>query len=106
MTLRPNLTTSPAIWLARNATEIRGLHMAGFHIQALDEAKKGNWDKAHEMVQDFNDAYSCLIHGFLHRQEGDQFNARYWYTKAGHSMPKNSLDDEFSRLYEMIVEHN
>ncbi|NVK55069.1 MAG: hypothetical protein HWE26_05595 [Alteromonadaceae bacterium] len=73
--------------------------MAALHNEALDHAKQGNWDAAHELVQDLTDELSCLIHGYLHRVEGDEFNARYWYQRAGQSMPANSLDDELTRLF-------
>ena len=76
--------------------------MADFHLQALNEAGQGNWQKSHDMVENFDDVFSCLIHGFLHRQEGDMPNARYWYNRAGQSMPNNSLDDEFVRIYELV----
>lgn len=76
--------------------------VTNLHQQALDKASQGNWDGAHTIVENENDALSCLIHGYLHRVEGDKFNARYWYTRAGETMPSNSLDDEFVRLSEMV----
>ncbi len=73
--------------------------MAALHEKALSLAEQGNWDGAHELVQDLNDELSCLIHGYLHRVEGDDFNARYWYQQAGQSVPANSLSDELARLF-------
>ncbi|MDC8831963.1 hypothetical protein [Alteromonas gilva] len=75
--------------------------MTALHIEALKHAEQGNWDAAHDLVQDRNDTLSCLIHGYLHREEGDEFNARYWYQRAGQSMPATSLNDELARLYSM-----
>lgn len=71
------------------------------HIRALDLAREGQWDKAHEIVQAFSDQMSCLIHGYLHRVEGDLNNARYWYNRANTTMPENTLEEEFNRLYEL-----
>ncbi len=55
------------------------------HIRALDLAREGQWDEAHEIIQPFSDQLSCLIHGYLHREEGDLNNARYWYNRANTS---------------------
>ncbi len=40
---------------------------------------------------------ACLLHGYLHRVEGDSANAAYWYRRADTEMPDNSLDEEFAR---------
>jgi len=66
--------------------------------KALWFAAKGNWDKAHLIVQDLNDQLSYNIHAFLHRQEGDHSNAGYWYQKAGVKMPDISLDREWEEI--------
>lgn len=76
--------------------------MALDYRQALDLARAGRWDAAHEMVQPYNDTLACLIHGYLHRVEGDLDNADYWYRRAGESRPDNSLDQEWTRLYDRI----
>ena len=76
--------------------------MADFHIKALELARAGDWDGSHDLIQDYNDEFSCLIHGYLHRVEGDEFNARYWYTRAGATMPANSLEQELVRLESLV----
>jgi TolA-binding protein len=68
------------------------------HGKALWHAGKGEWEKAHDLIQDGNDQASARIHAFLHRQEGDIANARYWYSKAATSMPDASLDKEWEDL--------
>lgn len=68
------------------------------HAQALQLAATGRWDEAHEWVQSHADTLSCLIHGYLHRVEGDLSNARYWYRRAGQNMPDNTLPQELQRL--------
>ena len=72
------------------------------HRAILKEAKAGNWENAHLQVQDFSDRLSCMIHGYLHRVEGDLSNARYWYNRAGETMPDNSLEDELERLFGLL----
>jgi hypothetical protein len=66
--------------------------------KALWYAGKGEWEKAHDLIQDGNDRPSALIHAFLHRQEGDISNARYWYLKAASPMPDATLDKEWDDL--------
>lgn len=65
---------------------------------ALDLARAGEWDRAHEIVQAHDEPLASLIHGYLHRVEGDLGNAAYWYRRAKSSMPDNSLDEEWERL--------
>jgi hypothetical protein len=68
------------------------------HHQALELARAGRWDEAHELAQSHDDALSCLIHGYLHRVEGDLGNATYWYRRGGEALPDNDLADEAARL--------
>ena len=74
--------------------------MARNHVEALHLARDGKWDAAHQLAQRGSDRLSCLIHGYLHRVEGDLGNARYWYQRAKETMPDNTLDQEWKRLYE------
>lgn len=76
--------------------------MACDYLKALNLAKQGQWDDAHELVQPYSDAWSCRIHGYLHRVEGDLGNAAYWYRRAGMELPDNSLEDELNRLYALL----
>jgi hypothetical protein len=66
--------------------------------KALWYACKGNWERAHVIVQDLNDPLSYNIHAYLHRQEGDHSNAGYWYHKAGVKMPDISLEREWEEI--------
>lgn len=73
--------------------------MAEEHIATLDLVAQGDWDGAHKLIQECNDELACLIHGYLHRQEGDLSNATYWYSRVGQAVPDNSLEEELERLY-------
>jgi len=75
--------------------------MAEEHIQALDLAAQGDWEAAHNLIQDYHDELASLVHGYLHREEGDLGNASYWYSRVGQDVPDNSLEDEFDRLYKL-----
>ncbi len=72
------------------------------HGQALWWAGKGNWDKAHDLIQDINDKPASLIHAYLHRFEGDISNAHYWYAKANSKMPDMNMERE----WEILVKEN
>ncbi len=56
--------------------------MADMLIDALDRLEAGDWDRAHEIVQEFEGRGALWLHAHLHRVEGDEDNARYWYGKA------------------------
>jgi hypothetical protein len=71
------------------------------HKHVLDLAKSGDWEGAHAIVQVCSDNLSCLIHGYLHRVEGDLGNASYWYGRGGSRLTTNPLDDEWTRLYRL-----
>lgn len=52
-------------------------------LRALWCARKGEWDRAHELVQDLSSAMASWVHAHLHLIEGDLGNAGYWYARAG-----------------------
>ena len=68
------------------------------YAKALWHNAKGDWKKAHEMIQDLPDKNASWIHAYLHRKEGDLFNADYWYRKAGKTRPTVSLEQEWEQV--------
>lgn len=68
------------------------------HIEALWYDGRGDWEKAHSLIDHLNDSVSSHIHAYLHRKEGDGWNADYWYRKAGKSKPNISLEKEWEDL--------
>lgn len=76
------------------------------YLKALWYDKKGDWESAHSIVQILNDKNAEWIHAYLHRKEGDSFNASYWYRKANISKPEISLDEEWKRLAELFLRKN
>jgi hypothetical protein len=50
--------------------------------QALWQAKKGQWEAAHNIAQEIHTPLGSWIHALLHLIEGDQGNADYWFAKA------------------------
>lgn len=65
---------------------------------------KGDWEKAHTTIQDVTSKNAAWIHAYLHRKEGDQFNADYWYSKAGKKRPGETLEEEWEHLAEALIE--
>jgi hypothetical protein len=59
---------------------------------------KGEWHLAHAQVDQQTDQASALVHAYLHRKEGDIWNADYWYCKAGAVRPNISLEAEWEQL--------
>ncbi|MFI5187659.1 MAG: hypothetical protein ACHQF0_13090 [Chitinophagales bacterium] len=68
------------------------------YLESLWYDAKGNWNKAHEIIQDIEDKNGAWIHSYLHRKEGDIGNADYWYRKAGKSRPDHSLEAEWENI--------
>ena len=66
--------------------------------RALELARAGQWHDAHRLVQGNADPLSCAIHAYLHRVEGDEANAHYWYRRAGRQPVTLSLDEEWQTL--------
>ena len=53
-------------------------------LEAIDLALAGQWEAAHDLVQQFDsDPAAAWIHAVLHKIEGDESNSRYWYRRAG-----------------------
>lgn len=67
-------------------------------LQSLWWAKKGDWNRAHELAQSQSDREAAWVHAHLHRIEGDDANAGYWYRQAGQPYPEQSLDAEWDDL--------
>jgi hypothetical protein len=68
------------------------------YLQSLWHDGKNDWEKAHETIQDVADKTAAWIHAYLHRKEGDVFNANYWYNRAGRRMPGYSLQQEWEEI--------
>jgi hypothetical protein len=68
-------------------------------LEALWYDAKGDWESAHDIAQSMEgvQAYD-LLHAYLHRKEGDNWNASYWYRRAKTIMPNMSLEAEWNLL--------
>ena len=59
---------------------------------------KGDWKSAHNQVDHLWGKNSARVHAYLHRKEGDLWNADYWYSKAGEKRPSVNLEEEWREL--------
>lgn len=73
-------------------------------LKALWFDGKDDWESSHNIAQDINDRNGSWIHAYLHRKEGDIFNARYWYSKAGKNEPAQSLEEEWEALVKNFIQ--
>lgn len=71
--------------------------------EALDFLGDGNFqpgpemEEAHEICQRHEgDAGFDWIHALVHRIEGDDANADYWYRRAGKARHPGSVEEEWS----------
>lgn len=55
---------------------------------AIRHLQRGDWQKAHAIVQNDSSELGCWAHGIVHLLEGDLGNARYWFRRAGRPFPR------------------
>jgi len=72
-------------------------------LKSLWYDAKGDWEKAHSIAQDINSKEGSLLHAYLHRVEGDIWNAGYWYNRAQSNRFKGSLEEEWESLVKMFL---
>jgi hypothetical protein len=72
-------------------------------VEALWYEAKGEWGKAHELIQAEDDATGAWVHAYLHRKEGDASNAAYWYRRAGEPMSHVPLEVEWEQIVERLL---
>ena len=67
-------------------------------LAALWWDAKGDWARAHSLVDSLETPQGMAVHAYLHRKEGEGWNAHYWYRRAGQPPFTGSLDDEWTAL--------
>ena len=86
-----------AAFFASIADDQAAARLAG-PLLALWYEARGEWDRAHAIVQGDSSAHAARVHAYLHRKEGDLSNARYWYQRAGVEPAQGSLEAEWRNL--------
>ncbi len=72
-------------------------------LAALWWDAKGDWARAHSLVDDLETADGMAVHAYLHRKEGVEWNANYWYARAGRRFRRPTLDEEWKALVEGLL---
>ena len=72
-------------------------------LLALWHDARGDWAAAHKVAQAVDDADGAWVHAYLHRKEGDPFNAGYWYRRAGRPVCREPLTREWAEITEDLV---
>ena len=73
-------------------------------LRALWHEARGDWNRAHEIVQGESGKAAARVHAYLHRKEGDSSNADYWYARSGEERPRGALDKEWESLAQSFLD--
>ncbi|HET7745895.1 MAG TPA: hypothetical protein VFM29_01260 [Vicinamibacteria bacterium] len=71
---------------------------------AVDLALAGDWQAAHLIAQDHEgERLANWLHAVVHRMEGDEANAAYWYRRCGRANVRQSaVDVELRQIREAL----
>ncbi len=72
-------------------------------LKALWYDGNGQWERAHDLIQDAMSGDEAWVHAYLHRKEGDIGNADYWYRRAGKSRPDSNLEEEWEFIVQSLL---
>lgn len=72
-------------------------------LAALWWDAKGDWARAHGLVDELESADGMAVHAYLHRKEGAASNADYWYRRAGRRFQRDTLEGEWAALVEGML---
>ncbi|WP_353483748.1 hypothetical protein [Haliscomenobacter sp.] len=74
-------------------------------VLALWHEGRNEWEKSHNIAQDVHSKEGSWVHAYLHRKEGDIWNADYWYNRAGRKRPGVSLEKEWEEMVRWFLAH-
>jgi len=72
-------------------------------LRSLAFDRSGDWDAAHRIAQNVPGEQGSAVHAYLHRKEGVEWNAEYWYRRARRSPFRGSLDEEWTALAKELL---
>ncbi|MFP4090827.1 MAG: hypothetical protein ACLFUB_11845 [Cyclobacteriaceae bacterium] len=72
-------------------------------LKAMWYDAQQDWDKAHDIAQDIDNREGAWVHAYLHRKEGDAFNAGYWYRRADKPPFEGSLQQEWEQIVKALL---
>ena len=73
-------------------------------LEALWHDARGDFHRAHELAQSDEGGKGDWVHAYLHRKEGDEGNAAYWYGRAGKPVCREPLDAEWLSIVTDLLE--
>ncbi len=71
-------------------------------LAALWWDARGDWSRAHGLVDELETPEAMAVHAYLHRKEGMESNAEYWYGQAGRLFRRETLEAEWAALVERL----
>ena len=72
-------------------------------LAALWWDAKGDWARAHSLVDSLESRDGMAVHAYLHRKEGAASNAAYWYQRAGSDFRRPMFEAEWTALVEALL---
>jgi hypothetical protein len=72
-------------------------------LRAMWHDARGEWESAHDIAQEIHSQEGSHIHAYLHRKEGDQGNAAYWYHRAKEPVCTLSLTAEWDEIVKGLL---
>jgi hypothetical protein len=73
-------------------------------VEALWWDAKGDWARAHDLVDELETPDAMAVHAYLHRKGGEEWNANYWYRRAGEQFRRASLQEEWTALVSGLLQ--
>lgn len=71
-------------------------------LAALWWDAKGNWARAHALVDDLETEEAMAVHAYLHRKQGSDSNADYWYRRCGRDRSRSTFEAEWAALVDAL----
>lgn len=72
-------------------------------VAALWWDARGDWEKAHKLVDDLESTDGMAVHAYLHRKEGVEWNSEFWYRRSGKTYMRPTLEEEWDALVEGLL---
>jgi len=72
-------------------------------LAAMWHDRRGDWEAAHNLAQAAGGKDGAWVHAYLHRKEGDEGNAAYWYRSAGRPETTNSIAEEWENITRVLL---
>ena len=96
-----NMTLEQFEQSLQNAAPPAGASLA---LRALWMDAQDDWHAAHELAQQEDEQGGAWVHAYLHRKEGDRYNAGYWYRRAGKPFFEGDLKAEWKAIVQALLE--